>query len=83
MISLAAITVWPARNSKTAIEEIDKSIQHLQKIKEALTGSERNLQLANDKAEALTIQKLTRGNPTMTDLFNKAREANRVVEESE
>ena len=68
---------------KTAIEEIDKSIQHLQKIKEALTGSERNLQLANDKAEALTIQKLTRGNPTMTDLFNKAREANRVVEESE
>ena len=68
---------------KTAIEEIDKSIQHLQKIKEALTGSERNLQLANDKAEALTIQKLTRGNPTMTDLFNKAREANRTVEESE
>ena len=68
---------------KTAIEEIDKSIQHLQKIKEALTGSERNLQLANDKAEALTIQKLTRGNPTMTDLFNKAREANRAVEESE
>ena len=68
---------------KTAIEEIDKSIQHLQKIKEALTGSERNLQLANDKAEALTIQKLTRGNLTMTDLFNKAREANRAVEESE
>ena len=68
---------------KTAIEEIDKSIQHLQKIKEALTGSERNLQLANDKAEALTIQKLTRGNPTMTDLFNKAREANRAVEETE
>ncbi len=68
---------------QTAIDEIDKSIQHLQKIKDALIGSENNLRLANDKAEALTIQKLTRGNPTMTDLFNKAREANRAVEESE
>ncbi|MBR0177802.1 MAG: DUF2130 domain-containing protein [Bacteroidales bacterium] len=67
---------------QTAIDEIDKSIQHLQKIKDALIGSENNLRLANDKAEALTIQKLTRGNPTMTDLFNKAREANRAVEES-
>ena len=67
---------------QTAIDEIDKSIQHLQKIKDALIGSENNLRLANDEAEALTIQKLTRGNPTMTDLFNKAREANRAVEES-
>ncbi|MGP1380167.1 MAG: DUF2130 domain-containing protein, partial [Porphyromonas gingivalis] len=50
---------------KTAIDEIDKSIQHLNKIKEALVGSEYNLRLANDKAEALTIKKLTRGNPTM------------------
>ena len=50
---------------KTAIDEIDKSIQHLQKIKEALVGSERNLRLANDKADGLTIKKLTRGNPTM------------------
>jgi len=68
---------------QTAIDEIDKSIQHLQKIKDALIGSENNLRLANDKAEALTIQKLTRGNPTMTELFNKAREANRAVDETE
>ena len=68
---------------KTAIDEIDKSIAHLQKIKDALIGSENNLRLANDKAEALTIQKLTRGNPTMTELFDKAREANRAVDETE
>ena len=68
---------------QTAIDEIDKSISHLQKIKDALIGSENNLRLANDKAEALTIQKLTRGNPTMTELFNKARKTNRAVEEKE
>ena len=56
-----------------AIEEIDKSIDHLQKIKEALIGSERNLRLANDKADSLTIKKLTRGNPTMQTLFDEAR----------
>lgn len=60
---------------KTAIDEIDKSIQHLQKIKDALIGSENNLRLANDKAEALTIKKLTRGNPTMKAKFDEAREA--------
>lgn len=57
---------------KTAIEEIDKSIQHLQKIKDALIGSENNLRLANDKAEALTIKKLTRNNPTMKAAFKQA-----------
>lgn len=57
---------------KTAIDEIDKSIQHLNKIKEALVGSEYNLRLANDKAEALTIKKLTRGNPTMKAKFEEA-----------
>ena len=46
---------------KTAIDEIDKSIAHLQKIKDALIGSENNLRLANDKADALTIKKLTKG----------------------
>jgi len=56
-----------------AIEEIDKSIDHLQKIKEALIGSENNLRLANDKAEDLTIKKLTRNNPTMKDIFDEAR----------
>jgi hypothetical protein len=67
----------------TAIEEIDKSISHLQKIKEALLSSENNLRLANDKVESLTIKKLTNGNPTMTDLFEKARGANHVIEEDE
>lgn len=58
---------------KTAIDEIDKSIQHLQKIKDALIGSENNLRLANDKAEALSIKKLTRNNPTMKAKFDEAR----------
>ena len=58
---------------KVAIEEIDKSISHLQKIKDALIGSERNLRLANDKADSLTIKKLTRGNPTMKEKFEQAR----------
>ena len=57
-----------------AIDEIDKSIDHLQKIKDALIGSENNLRLANDKAEDLTIKKLTRNNPTMKALFDQARE---------
>ena len=57
-----------------AIEEIDKSIEHLQKIKDALIGSERNLRLANDKAEGLTIKKLIRNNPTMKLKFEEARQ---------
>jgi len=57
----------------TAIDEIDKSIAHLQKIKEALIGSENNLRLANDKAESLTIKKLTKNNPTMKAKFDEAR----------
>lgn len=63
---------------KTAIDEIDKTILHLQKIKDALIGSENNLRLANDKAEALTIKKLTRNNPTMKAKFEEAREAHRI-----
>ncbi len=59
---------------KTAIDEIDKTITHLQKIKEALLGSENNLRLANDKAQDLTIKKLTRNNPTMKQKFSEARE---------
>ncbi|MDE6493780.1 MAG: DUF2130 domain-containing protein [Bacteroidales bacterium] len=55
-----------------AIEEIDKSIDHLQKIKDALIGSENNLRLANDKVEDLSIKKLTRGNPTMKAKFEEA-----------
>jgi hypothetical protein len=54
---------------KTAIVEIDKTIDHLQKTKEALLSSENNLRLANNKAEDLTIKRLTRGNPTMAAKF--------------
>ena len=56
---------------KTAIDEIDKSIDHLQKTKEALLGTDRNLRLANDKAQDVTIKKLTRGNPTMAAKFDE------------
>ncbi len=55
---------------KTAIESIDKSIVQLQKTKENLLRSEDNLRLANNKADDLTVKKLTRGNPTMTEKFN-------------
>ncbi len=58
-----------SRHFETAISEIDKTIDHLQKTKEALLSSENNLRLANNKAEDLTIKKLTRGNPTMTAKF--------------
>jgi hypothetical protein len=54
---------------QTAIDEIDKSIEHLEKIKKALLSSERNLRLANDKADGLSIKKLTKNNPTMAEKF--------------
>ncbi len=58
---------------KKAIEEIDKSIDHLQKIKDALLGSENHLRLASNKVDDLTVKKLTRGNPTMKAKFDDAR----------
>jgi hypothetical protein len=58
---------------KTAIDEIDKSIDHLQKTRDALLGTDRNLRLANDKAQDVTIKKLTRGNPTMAGKFSELR----------
>ncbi len=58
-----------SRRFETAIQEIDKSIDHLQKTKEALQGADRNYRLANDKAQDVTIKKLTRGNPTMAAKF--------------
>ncbi|MEN9281088.1 MAG: hypothetical protein RL594_23 [Bacteroidota bacterium] len=58
-----------SKKFKDAIDEIDKSINHLQKTKEALLGTDRNLRLANDKAQDVTIKKLTRGNPTMAAKF--------------
>jgi len=60
-----------SRKFKTAIDEIDKTISHLQKTKDALLSSENNLRLANNKAENLTIKKLTHGNPTMKAEFDK------------
>ena len=59
-----------SRKFKTAIDEIDKTILHLNKTKDALLSSENNLRLANDKAEDLTIKKLTQGNPTMKEKFD-------------
>lgn len=64
---------------KTAIDEIDKSIQHLQKIKESLLGSENNLRLANNKLDDVTIKKLVRGNPTMAARFKAAEEGQSAV----
>lgn len=63
---------------KTAIEEIDKTISHLQKTKDALLSSENNLRIANKKTEDLTIKKLTRGNPTMTAKFAELSEPNKA-----
>lgn len=59
-----------SRKFKTAIDEIDKTILHLQKTKEALTSSENNLRLANNKADDLTVKKLVRKNPTMKEKFD-------------
>lgn len=59
-----------SRKFKTAIDEIDKTITHLQKTKDALLSSENNLRLANNKADDLTIKKLTHGNPTMKAKLN-------------
>ena len=63
------------RKFQAAIEEIDKSIDHLQKTKDALLGTDRQLRLANDKAQDVTIKKLTRNNPTMKAKFEAARES--------
>jgi len=60
-----------SRKFKTAIDEIDKTITHLQKTKDALLSSKNNLRLANNKAEDLTIKKLTYGNPTMRAKFDE------------
>lgn len=58
-----------SKKFKTAIDEIDKTITHLQKTKDALLGSENNLRLANKKADDLTVKKLTKKNPTMAEKF--------------
>lgn len=63
-----------SRKFQTAIDEIDTTIKHLQKVKDNLISSENNLRLANDKAQGLSIRKLTWGNKTMKAKFNEARE---------
>ena len=63
-----------SRRFQTAIDEIDKSIDHLQKTKDALMGADRNLRLANDKAQDVTVKKLTRRNPTMAEKFAELRD---------
>lgn len=70
-----------SRRFQTAISEIDKSIDHLQKTKEALLGTDRNLRLANDKAQDVTIKKLTRGNPTMAEKFSRLEQSAEEKEE--
>jgi hypothetical protein len=62
-----------SKKFKIAIDEIDKTIERLQKTKEALLSSENNLRLANNKAEDLTIKKLTKNNPTMQKKFEEVR----------
>ena len=66
-----------SRKFKTAIEEIDKTITHLQKTKDALLSSENNLRLANNKAEDLTVKKLVKNNPTMKEKFNTSNGGNK------
>ena len=60
-----------SRQFETAIDEIDKSISHMQKTKDALLKTANNLRLANDKAQDVTIKRLTKGNPTMADKFSE------------
>ena len=62
-----------SRKFKTAIDEIDKTITHLQKTKDALLSSENNLRLANNKAEDLTVKKLVKNNPTLKEKFEDVR----------
>jgi hypothetical protein len=65
-----------SRKFEKAIDEIDKSIDHLQKTKDALLGTDRNLRLANNKAQDVTIKKLTRRNPTMAAKFDELNNQN-------
>lgn len=70
-----------SRKFKTAIDEIDKTILHLQKTKDALISSENNLRLANNKAEDLTIKRLIRGNPTMQEKFEELKKKQQEEEQ--
>ena len=69
-----------SRKFQTAINEIDKSIDHLQKTKDALVSTDRNLRLANDKAQDVTIKKLTRNNPTLKTMFDDTKDLSAIDE---
>lgn len=71
------------KHFETAITEIDNTIKHLQKVKEGLIGSSNNLRLANDKAQDLSIKKLTRGNPTVKALFEEAEKGKETSQDSD
>ena len=62
---------WQVRNLKQQFDEIDKTISHLQKTKDALLSSENNLRLANNKASDLTVKKLVKNNATMKQRFEE------------
>ena len=72
-----------SKHFQTAINEIDKSIDHLQKTKDSLLGADRNLRLANDKAQDVTIKKLTRSNPTMAAKFEELKKPPSEIEASQ
>ena len=74
-ISFARNYDLASRKFKTAIEEIDKTIDHLKKTKEALLSSENNLRIANNKADDLSIKKLVKNNPTMAQKFSDLKNA--------
>ena len=65
-----------SKRFEAAIIEIDKSINHLQKTKDSLLGADRNLRLANDKAQEVTVKRLTRNNPTMREKFKLINDTN-------
>ena len=67
-----------SKKFKTAVEEIDKSINHLNKIKDALLGSENQLRLANNKAQDVTIRRLTRNNETMKAKFDEVKKSKAI-----
>ncbi len=66
---------------ENAIDQIDKSIANLQKVKESLVSCENQLRLANDKAQDISIKKLTRGNETMKKMFSELEENKKIEEE--
>ena len=72
-----------SKKFQTAITEIDKTVEHLLKVKEGLLSSENNLRLANDKAQKLTIKKLTKNNPTMANAFAQVKAQKQNVIDAE